>query len=376
MKSIPYKMIQERLSRERVMLVGGAGFIGHNLSLELRRIGVETMVVDNLMVNNLTDNTFDSSRDSVRRAVYLNFLLSRFVLMRDAGVHLRNADARLYTDLALLFDEFQPTKVVHLSAIASAVEARKNPGACFDLQLLTLRNTLELCRSTRSSVNQVMLFSSSTVYGDFESLEVDENTTPRPSGIYANTKYMAERLVRTYRDQYGQGVTIIRPSALYGERCVSRRVSQVFIENALTGKPLLLEGGGDGRLDFTYIDDLVRGVIHALALHENTPGYSNTFNITFGRARTIAELASIVKSVVPEVVLEERPRAVDKPIRGTLSTKRAETQLGFEAKWPLEQGYRKYCEWYVEQWEHSKMTTGQGQYSSPESIPGASLARR
>jgi nucleoside-diphosphate-sugar epimerase len=66
--------------------------------------------------------------------------------MRAAGVHHRSADARLLQDLAQVFDEFQPTKVVHLAAISSAVEARRNPGLCFDLQLITLRNALELCR--------------------------------------------------------------------------------------------------------------------------------------------------------------------------------------------------------------------------------------
>ena len=58
-----------------------------------------------------------------------------------------------------------------------------------------------------------------------------------------------------------------------------------------------------------------------------------------------------MESVVPDVILTERPRAKDKPIRGTLSTDRATKVLGFEPKWPLEVGYKRYCEWYVEQWD-------------------------
>ena len=88
------------------------------------------------------------------------------------------------------------------------------------------------------NIEQIMLLSSSTVYGVFEEDVVNESVRPKPNGIYANTKYMAERLVRTYANQYGLGTVIIRPSALYGERCVSRRVSQMFIENALLKKPL------------------------------------------------------------------------------------------------------------------------------------------
>jgi nucleoside-diphosphate-sugar epimerase len=353
MTTIPFETIAEKLVGERVMLVGGAGFIGHNLALHLGRMNIETMVVDNLMVNSLIENVFLQEQDQLQKAVYQDFLLDRFGQMRECGIQLRNADARNMMDLARTFEEFQPTKVVHLSAIASSVDARNDPGLCFDLQLITLRNVVELCRMSHDCVNQVMFLSSSTVYGDFDGDSVDENTRPRPRGIYANAKFMGERLIRTYCHQHGLGITIIRPSALYGERCISRRVSQIFIENALTGKPLLLEGGGDGRLDFTYIEDLVDGMIRALALHKGA-GVSDTFNLTYGNARTIADLADVVKSVIPNVILEDRPRAVEKPIRGTLSTDRARDILGFEPSWSIEEGYRKYCQWYADKWERAK----------------------
>jgi len=347
---LSYENVCRQLSGKRVLLVGGAGFIGHNLSLELGKRGIETLIFDNLMINSLVDNVYGRHSDDLQNAVYQGFLLQRFEMLRDRGIRLQNGDARNYYDVVQCFSDFRPTHVVHLSAIASAVEARKNPGLCFDLQLVTLRNVLEACRSTSTDLTALMLLSSSTVYGDFETPEVDENTRPRPRGIYANTKYMAERLVRTYNHQHGLGTSIIRPSALYGERCVSRRVSQVFIENAMRGLPLLLEGGGDGLLDFTYIDDLVQGIVRALALHPG-PGSSHTFNITRGNARTIAELASVVQQVVPDVILEERPRAEEKPIRGTLSVERARTVLGFEPQWSLEDGYLRYCNWYKDNWE-------------------------
>ncbi len=359
MANISYETVQKKLAADRVMLIGGAGFIGHHLALELRRIGVETMVVDNLMLNNLVDNVF-SERDVVQRRAYLNFLLSRHSQMRESGVLLRNADARMLVDLSLLFDEFNPTHVVHLSAIASSVDAKAFPGAMFDLQLVTLRNILELMRSgSYHLVKQVMFLSSSTVYGDFKVDSVNEGMRCSPRGIYANTKYMAERLLRTYSNQYGIGNTIIRPSALYGERCISRRVSQVFIENAMTGKPLLLEGGGTGKLDFTDINDLINGMVRALALHSG-PGGTETYNLTLGNARTIAELAGIVKEVFPNANLEERPRVMDKPIRGTLSTERAQEQLGFKPESTLEKGYRRYCQWYVSEWKKAQAQVAAG----------------
>ena len=189
------------------------------------------MIADNLMVNSMIENSFQAEQDTIQRRAYLDFLLSRFSILRSLGVHLRNCDARILTDLGRVFEEYSPTKVVHLAAIASAVDAKAEPGLCFDLQLITLRNVLELVRPKVDEINQVMFMSSSTVYGDFEGDSVDETTFPRPEGIYANAKFMGERLVRTYRTQYGLGTTVIRPSALYGERCISQRVSQKFIEN-------------------------------------------------------------------------------------------------------------------------------------------------
>lgn len=342
--------LKTRLSSARIALVGGAGFIGHNLALGLRQYGAEVLIVDNLMQNNLLANMTETEIDPFRRELNLNFLRQRFEKLRDAGVQMASADARSMIDMQEALTQFEPTKIVHLSAISSAVDAKKVPGHCFDLQLVTLRNVLEYTRVVPNNVDQVVFMSSSTVYGDFSTPTVDENVRPRPYGIYANAKFMGERLVRTYNDQYGLGVTIIRPSALYGERCISRRVSQVFIENALLGKPLRLEGGGDGKLDFTYIEDLVDGIIRSMGVDQK-PGSSNTFNITFGRARTILELAEIVKDVVPSAELVEVPRDKIKPIRGTLSTDRAATELNFKPQWPLETGYRQYCQWYVEQWD-------------------------
>ncbi len=353
-KDFSWDQLRSNIKGMSFLLIGGVGFIGHNLALKLVRHGAKVSILDNLMVNSLVDHSYDTSGDVLKTNLNQHFLYSRLQLLKEHDVKLINGDARISDDLRRALEESKPDKIVHLAAIASAVEAKKNPALMFDLQLLSLRNLLELIRSPNfKSVKQVMLLSSSTVYGDFEGDIVDENVRPRPLGIYANTKFMAERLVRTYAHQYGIGCVIIRPSALYGERCVSRRVSQAFIENALFGKPLLLEGGGDGKLDFTYIEDLTDGMTRALAF-ANGEDDTHTFNITYGNAKTIAELATIIKELLPDAILEERPRAFDKPIRGTLSIERARKGIGFEPSWPLALGYKQYCQWYIAQYEQVK----------------------
>jgi nucleoside-diphosphate-sugar epimerase len=342
-----------RLDGERVMLVGGAGFIGHHLALECRRKGAEVLVVDNMQINNIVKVVSDPTLDEIRRRLYVNFLLDRFSLLRENGIRIDNVDARQMAELTGSFNEFQPTKAVHLSAISSAVVANQVPGLAYDLQITTLRNLLELCRLKNSSCNHVAFMSSSTVYGDFEGESVDETVRPRPRGVYANGKYIGERMVREAKNLYGIDYTIVRPSALYGVRCISGRVSQKFIENALMGKPLLLEGGGSGRLDFTNVADLVEGIVRALAL---VGGRSRTFNITYGQSRSIAELAAIIKDIVPQVKFEERPPAPEKPKRGTLLMGRAREFLGFVPSQDLETAYRDYCKWYLDQWERAQLS--------------------
>ena len=178
-------------------------------------------------------------------------------------------DARNLAELTAIFDKFKPTKSVHLAAISSAVVANKMPNLAYDIQINSLRNLLALCQTESSVCKHVCFMSSSTVYGDFEGDSVDETVRPRPRGVYANGKYIGERMVREASQLYGVNYTIIRPSALYGIRCISGRVSQKFVENALSGKPLLLEGGGGGMLDFTHIDDLVEeshALLHLMAV--------------------------------------------------------------------------------------------------------------
>ena len=98
------------------------------------------------------------------------------------------------------------------------------------------------------------------VYGNFNTKTVDESTRCDPIGIYGNLKYSSERMIKSYSGVFDMPYTIIRPSALYGERCVSRRVGQIFIENAIQDLDIEINGDGEEKLDFTYIEDLINGI--------------------------------------------------------------------------------------------------------------------
>ena len=140
---------------------------------------------------------------------------------------------------------------------------------------------------------------------------------------------------------------MIRPSALYGERCVSRRVGQIFVENAIQNLDITVNGDGNEKLDFTYIEDLVDGISTCC---ENEKAKNETFNLTFGNARKINELLEILKSQFPKVnvIYKEKEKFV--PERGTLNIKKAKKLINFEPKYPIEIGYERYIGWYKKFW--------------------------
>lgn len=339
---------KKTLKDERIMLVGGAGFIGHHLALALREKEADVIVVDNLQINNIVQILGSRDYSHHQRNIYLKFIYDRFELMRANGVNFINIDARNLNSLNDAYSSFKPSKIVHLAAISSAGVANKNPTLAYDIQINSLRNVIDICKNNLGVTNQIVFMSSSTIYGDFNGKSVSEEIRPQPKGVYANGKYIGERMVREAKTLFDIEYTIIRPSALYGIRCISGRVSQKFVENALSGKPLILEGGGGGMLDFTHIDDLIEGIVRSMVYKA---GLSKTFNITYGNARYISDLAKIIKERIPDVKIENAPIAQDKPIRGTLEIDRAKKFLNFYPSKSLELGYGSYCDWYINQWK-------------------------
>jgi nucleoside-diphosphate-sugar epimerase len=326
------------LKGKRIALVGGAGFIGHNLALELVRHGVETHVVDGLQVNNL--GAFSNSAADPAKALYLHIINERLDLMRKAGVALHVLDARDYQTLARCLGEIKCDVIVQLAAVAHANRANKDPYSTFDHSFRTLENALDCARSHGT---HFIYFSSSMVYGNFNGDAVKEDRHCEPLGIYGALKYGGEKLVIAYNQVFDMPYTIIRPSALYGERCVSRRVGQAFIENALRGMRLSVNGDGSDALDFTYIGDLIQGLIQCMKKPE---ARNQIFNLTYGSARSLKQMIELVRSELPDIVVDYQPRDQLMPERGTLDIDKARNLLGYEPQWPLEKGFVNYIRWY------------------------------
>jgi nucleoside-diphosphate-sugar epimerase len=339
------------LDGRRIALIGGAGFIGHNMALAMKERGAHVEVIDGLEVNNLA-YVAALPGDHPQRGLYLGILLERLQLLHEAGIPLRRQDARDYHGLSRQLNEIEPDSIVHLAAVAHANRSNKDPYSTFDHSMRTLENALDWSRS--SNLQRFVFFSSSMVYGNFRSPTVSEDHPLEPIGIYGALKVGGEKLVIAYHQAFELPYTIVRPSALYGPRCVSRRVGQAFIESALVGDTLRVDGDGDEMVDFTYIDDVVDGTIRVLT---HAKACNETFNMTGGRARSLHDLVTLVQEHFPEIEVEYVERDALRPYRGTLSMDKAAQLIDHVPGVTLEDGLARYVEWYHHLLEHPPALT-------------------
>ena len=331
---------------KKIVLIGGAGFIGHNLALKLKNRGHKVLIIDGLNVNNFL-SIIDPS--IANKKLYFEMLNQKINLLNQNKIELVVQEARNYFALTSIVTKFNPDVIVHLAAVSHANKSNKDPHSTFDHSLRTLENALDIARNKKT---HFIYLSSSMVYGNFKKEKVDENEICSPIGIYGTLKYSGELIVKSYNHVFNLPYTIIRPSALYGERCVSRRVGQIFIENVIQGKKIIINGTGEEKLDFTYIEDLTDGISKCC---ENKKAKNQTFNLTYGESRSVNELIKILKKSFPKLKAEYTNKEKFVPERGTLDVSRAKKLINYKPKFSIDKGYRAYIEWYKKMYRQLKI---------------------
>lgn len=316
------------MAGEKVLIVGGCGFVGSHLARALHRKGYDLLLFD-AFLNHISP--FKSN--------YQHFLKERMKDLLDCErVRIERGDIRVQKRVQQLLTEWRPELVVHLAALPSAKESTLYPTEALQINVDGTLSVLEGVKAA-GSVRRFIFTSSSFVYGNFTTPVADENHPTSPIDVYGGTKLTGEILTRSYSAAHGFEHVVIRPSAVYGFGDCNRRVTQILIENAMTGKPLVLHDGGHSKIDFSYIDDTVSGFVLAL---EKKEAANQTFNITRGNARQVREFALEVKKYFPETKLVEKPSDTVRPERGTLDISKARKLLGYAPKTDIEEGVAEY----------------------------------
>ena len=324
----------------KILLIGGAGFIGTYITRELLRRNIEPIILD-ANVQYFSPREIDSD-------LHLRYHQKRVEGLED--VHVIRGDTRDSHFIRRVIVNYRPTHIIHLAALPIANISHKFSEEAVETIFSSTLNILEILRDV-DFVERIVYTSSSMIYGDFHYVPADEDHPKNPKNVYGGAKYAGEIITGTYGQVYDVEYTIVRPSAIYGPTDVNRRVVQIFVENALKGLPLLLRGADDTKLDFTYVKDIARGFVLA-ALEPLAK--NQTFNITTGHGRSLRELATIIQKHVPEVEIIEESLDKTIPLRGALDISRAQELLKYEPEYNLEKGIEEYVQFVRECLEEIK----------------------
>jgi len=305
----------------KVLVTGGCGFIGHRLVKLLERGGKDVLVVDN-----------HTTYGSVSQRELTHLVHERSV---DFNSNIINADICDFAALYKAFDEFDPDVVVHLASFPRQKSVSVNPQEGVKTMMEGLINVLELSKNRR-----MVYISSSMVYGDMTrpAVETDECN---PKGLYALMKYTGEKMVEDYARKFGMKYNIVRPSAVYGPQDVGDRVIAKFMLNAMTDKPMKVNGAFE-KLDFTYVDDTAMGIYLVTTSGE----HEQTYNITRGCGRTLYDAAKLIRDIVGKGDIIAQDRDNQFPSRDALCIDKAREDLLFNPTHDLEDGLVKYYNWF------------------------------
>ncbi len=228
----------------RILVTGTAGFIGSHVAHQLLDRGDEVLGLDN--VNNYYEVSLKEAR--------LSRLLDRDGFT-EARIALEDRDA-----VEKAFTDFQPQRVVHLAAQAGVRYSLENPRAYIDTNLVGFLNILEPCR--HQQVEHLVYASSSSVYGANTKMPFSvHHNVDHPLSLYAATKKSNELMAHTYSSLFGVPTTGLRFFTVYGPWGRPDMALFIFTRNILEGKPIQVFNHGKHKRDFTYIDDIVEGVV-------------------------------------------------------------------------------------------------------------------
>ena len=231
----------------KVLVTGTAGFIGNHLALRLLERGDEVVGIDNF--NDYYDVSLKEAR-AKRLYEYGTFTEVRIGVEDDAA-------------MAQVFEQHQPERVVHLAAQAGVRYSIENPRAYITANVQGFMNILEGCR--HNNVEHLVYASTSSVYGANTNMPFGvENNVDHPVSFYAATKKANELMAHTYSHLYGLPTTGLRFFTVYGPWGRPDMALFLFTKNILAGKPIDVFNYGNHRRDFTYVDDIVEGVIRTL----------------------------------------------------------------------------------------------------------------
>ena len=330
--------------RQRIIITGTAGFIGARLSHVLLEQGHEIWGFDNL-------NDFSPLSLKLDRLKTLDGFDNH---------HFRKGSLENAEDVAALFADAKPDLVIHLAAQAGVRYSLQNPHAYIASNVQGFTNILEESRKAR--IRHLVYASSSSVYGANATMPFAEtDCTSHPLSLYAATKKANEAMAHSYSNIYGLPCTGLRFFTVYGPWSRPDMATFLFADAIMRGKPIDVFNHGRMRRDFTYIDDIVSGVIGA-ANTIPTPredwdpkapdqSYSRApwalYNLGNNKPSDLPYVISLIEQALGrKAVTNFLPMQPGDVPETCANIDRAQKAFGFTPKTGIEQGIRAFIDWY------------------------------
>jgi UDP-glucuronate 4-epimerase len=326
----------------RILLTGAAGFIGFHVAQALLARGDEVIGIDNL--NDYYDVSLKQARLD-QLTPHKNFTFHKFnIADRDAMLPLAKSGA---------------THIVHLAAQAGVRYSLINPYAYVESNLMGQVVMLELARST-ANLQHFIYASSSSVYGGNTKVPFDvTDAVDHPVSLYAATKRADELMSWTYAHLYNIPTTGLRFFTVYGPWGRPDMAAYAFTKNIMAGKPISVFNHGKMKRDFTYIDDIVRGVLAALDKKPNGQPRYALYNLGNSKCENLMDFIGTLEHALGKKAEIDFQDMQLGDVSETFADITASTRdLGFKPTTSIADGIPKFVEWYKSY--HAAQTRGDG----------------
>jgi UDP-glucuronate 4-epimerase len=315
---------------KRVVLTGGAGFIGSHVAEALLSHGIELMIVDNL------DRFYSTSQKKAN--------LKR--IRQKGKFTFVNQDIRSGKGIRELMRRGRPDVVIHLAARAGVRPSIKQPLLYQSVNVHGTLSLLELCREL--GVGKFIFASSSSVYGAPAATPFSEDYVDlRPISPYGVTKLAGERLCYTYAHLFHLRVICLRLFTVYGPRQRPDLAIRRFTALIEAGKPLPIFGDGSAARDYTYVADVVAGVLAALRYEPNQEPRFEIINLGNSHPAKLSELVELLeKTIQRKAIFDRKPFPPGDVPFTWADISKAGRLLGYRPQMPLEKGLKEFVAWF------------------------------
>ena len=334
-------------SKKTILVTGAAGFIGYHLCKTLIKSGHRVIGLDN--INDYYDVNLKYARlqqlgISLKHAQVfdtITYSTTQGSQMQFVRMHLDNRDA-----LPKLFKDFEFDMVCNLAAQPGVRYSLKNPEAYVDSNIVGFLNILECCRHNR--VKRLVYGSSSSIYGNSDAVPFSEtDNVDKPISLYAATKKSNELMANTYSHLYGIETIGLRFFTVYGPWGRPDMAMFLFTDAIINNRPIKVFNSGDLSRDFTYIDDIVAGVVTTLINESNDNSLCKLYNI--GNSAPV-QLMDFIKSiennlglVAEKELLPMQPGDVNQT---WADVSRFQKDYNYKPNTSVEKGIEAFVDWY------------------------------